>query len=102
MGKLYREYLKTIRMSSNPSDPEKRSSAAVQTPNLALKAKYSFYSTLVFFLIANPETFKLTQKLLGGILTIAGDAGCPTPYGFFLHSALFFFVLWALMLFPRD
>lgn len=70
--------------------------------NLGLKAKYAFYSTLVFFLIANPETFKLTQRLFGGLLTVASESGCPTAYGFFTHSFLFFLVLWAMMLFPRD
>lgn len=70
--------------------------------NLGLKAKYAFYSTLVFFLIANPETYKLTQRLLGGLITMASDSGCPTAYGFFGHSFLFFLVLWAMMLFPRD
>jgi hypothetical protein len=71
-------------------------------PNLALKAKYAFYSTLVFFLVANPETFRLTQKLLGWIITMADSAGCPTALGFFLHTGIFFLVLWGIMLFPRD
>jgi hypothetical protein len=70
--------------------------------NIVLKAKYAFYSTLVFFVVANPETFKLTQRVFGPFLTIASDAGAATPFGFFLHSALFFLVLWGLMLFPRD
>jgi len=68
---------------------------------LGLKAKYSFYSALVFFLIANPETYKLTQMLFGSLFRISFD-GCPTPFGLFLHSILFFFVLLGLMLFPRD
>ncbi len=75
---------------------------SVPVVNLALKAKYSFYSTLVFFLVANPETFRLTQRLLGGFITIASEGGCPTAYGFFLHSLVFFLVLWGMMLFPRD
>ena len=70
--------------------------------NIALKAKYAFYSTLIFFLIANPETFLLTQKLLGGLVTIADGGGCPTSIGFFLHAGLFFLVLWGAMLFPQD
>lgn len=70
--------------------------------NIALKAKYAFYSTLVFFLVANPETFKLTQRMFGGLLTIASDNGGATPYGFFLHTLIFFLILWGLMLFPRD
>ena len=71
------------------------------TVNMALKAKYAAYTTLVFFLIANPETFKLLQGLLGGFFTVAND-GSPTPAGFFLASGLFFVFLWCLMLFPRD
>jgi hypothetical protein len=68
---------------------------------IGLKAKYSFYSALVFFLIANPETFKVTQMLFGSLVTIA-TGGCPTPMGLFLHTGIFFLVLLGLMLFPRD
>jgi hypothetical protein len=74
----------------------------VNVVNVALKAKYAFYSTLVFFLVANPETFKLTQRLLGGFITMASEGGCPTAYGFFGHALLFFMILWGMMLFPRD
>jgi hypothetical protein len=74
----------------------------VNVVNAALKAKYAFYSTLVFFLVANPETFKMTQRLFGGFLTLASESGCPTAYGFFGHSLLFFLILWGMMLFPRD
>jgi hypothetical protein len=68
---------------------------------LGLKAKYSFYSALVFFLIANPETFKVTQMLFGSLFTVA-NGGCPTPMGLFLHTGVFFFFLLGLMLFPKD
>ena len=54
--------------------------------NIALKAKYSVYSALIFFLIANPETYKITQSIFGRVINIASDSGCPTPYGFFLHT----------------
>ena len=48
--------------------------------NILLKAKYSFYSTLVFFLVANPETYKIIQNLFGSFIgTVASSAGCPTP-----------------------
>jgi hypothetical protein len=71
--------------------------------NIALKAKYSFYSALVFFLVANPETYKTIHWMLGGVLgNIAGASGCPTPLGLFLHTAIFFFVMLGLMMFPRD
>jgi hypothetical protein len=71
--------------------------------NIALKAKYSFYSALVFFLVANPETYKIVQKVFGQFLgTLASDFGCPTPLGLFFHTLVFFFVILALMMFPRD
>lgn len=72
------------------------------TANIALKAKYAFYSTLIFFLVANPETFRMSQSVFGWITKIADGGGCPTAPGFFLHTTLFFLILWAAMLFPRD
>lgn len=69
--------------------------------NLALKAKYAFYSTLIFFLIASPETYKITQQILGGFFHVS-SGGSPTPLGFFFHTIVFFLVLWGIMLFPRD
>lgn len=70
--------------------------------NIGLKMKYSFYSTLVFFLVANPETFKFMQQIFGSFINIASSGGCPTVNGFFLHTFVFFIVMMALMMFPRD
>jgi hypothetical protein len=72
--------------------------------NVLLKAKYSFYSALVFFLVANPETYKIVDWMLGGLFgtSLASGGGCPTPLGLFLHTIVFFFVILALMMFPRD
>ena len=56
-----------------------------------VKAKYSFYSALVFFLLSNPETYQLTRKLFGG--AIAGEGGCPKSLGLFLHMAIFFVIV---------
>lgn len=84
---------------SSPSISKQMPSVQV---NVALKAKYAAYTALVFFLVANPETYKLFQRALGSWVEIASDGGCPTPAGFFIHTGLFFLLLWALMLFPRD
>lgn len=70
--------------------------------NIGLKIKYSFYSALVFFLVACPETYKLTQTFFGFLFPIASPSGCPTTAGFFLHTFVFFIVMVALMMFPRD
>lgn len=69
--------------------------------NLFLKAKYSFYSALVFFLVANPETYKLVQKVIGGLFTVASPDGCATAWGLVFHTFAFFLVMLALMMFPQ-
>jgi len=71
-----------------------------QEISIGLKAKYSFYSALVFFLIANPETYKFTQTIFG--FPTASSSGIPTSFGFFFHTFLFFLTVFALMMFPKD
>ena len=51
---------------------------------------------IVFFLVANPTTFKLVRKVLGG--WVATAEGVAKPGGLILHSAVF--VLLAVLL-PR-
>jgi hypothetical protein len=68
--------------------------------NILLKAKYSFISALVFFIVANPETYKLTQTILGSFVEIAHPMGAATPNGLLLHTVVFFFVMLGLMMVP--
>ena len=63
-----------------------------------LKFKYSLYSTLAFFLVANPITFKFVNSLIAGVAV----NGCPTAFGFILHTLVFFGVLYGLMSLPSD
>ena len=63
-----------------------------------LKFKYSLYSTLAFFLVANPVTFRFMNSLISGI----ANNGCPTAFGFMLHTLVFFGVLYGLMSLPPD
>jgi hypothetical protein len=63
-----------------------------------LKFKYSLYSALAFFLVANPVTFKFVNSLIAGVAV----NGCPTAFGFILHSLVFFGVLYGLMSLPKD
>jgi hypothetical protein len=100
------ENIGTIQNTQSNKQREKQGTSQSQSQkvgiNFALKAKYALYTTLIFFLIANPETYKLMQKFIGGWVMVANDGGCPTPTGFFLHTGLFFAVLWSFMLLPRD
>jgi hypothetical protein len=68
---------------------------------LMLKAKYSFYSTLVFFLFANPETFIVLQQIFGKYITFISN-GMPTIVGVFINTGLFFVTMLGLMLLPQE
>ncbi len=67
-----------------------------------LKAKYSLYSALVFFLFANPETNLILQRFFGKFVTFITPAGAPTVTGIFVSTALFFTTMLGLMLLPSD
>jgi hypothetical protein len=69
--------------------------------NYLLKAKYAFISALIFFIVANPETYKFTQTLLGGLFEVAHPMGAATPNGLLLHTVLFFLAMWGLMMVPN-
>ena len=69
--------------------------------NVMLKAKYSLISALVFFIIANPETYKFTQSLFGGLFEVAHPMGAATPTGLIFHTVLFFLAMWGLMMVPN-
>jgi len=64
----------------------------------ALKIKFSLYSALIFFLVANPVTFRVMNSLIPGVAV----NGCPTSFGFMLHTIVFFGLSFLLMLLPRD
>lgn len=68
------------------------------TLSSGLKAKFSFYSALLFFVIANPVTFRFVNSLISGVAV----GGCPTAFGFILHTIVFFVASYAIMSFPKD
>lgn len=65
------------------------------------RVKYSFYATLIFILVTNPMTYRFTQTMFQGSLTVLQN-GIPTASGYFLHVALFFIITLAVMMFPKD
>jgi hypothetical protein len=66
-----------------------------------VKAKYSLYSALVFFLFANPETSLVLQQLLGHSVHIISSGGL-TIHGLLINTALFFLTMLTLMLLPAE
>lgn len=84
------------------SDNDKKTTGSNFSFNrLMIKAKYSFYSTLVFFLFANPETFIVLQQIFGKFITFISN-GMPTITGVFINTGLFFVTMLGLMLLPHD
>lgn len=69
---------------------------------LMLKAKYSLYSALVFFIFANPETNIILQRFFGSFVDFITPCGAPTITGIFVSTALFFLSMLGLMLLPSD
>jgi hypothetical protein len=59
------------------------------------KFTISVISALTFFLVANPQTYILTRRLLGaGLSSVNGN---PTLLGLFIHSIVFLLIVWAMM-----
>jgi len=67
-----------------------------------LKLKYSFYSALVFFLFANPETSIVFQRFFGHFITFITPGGAITVQGLFISTLLFFLTMFGLMLLPSE
>ena len=60
----------------------------------------SAISALTFFVIANPETFRVVRKVLGS--RISSPTGCPTALGLAVHSVVFMFIVWGMMNIKKE
>jgi hypothetical protein len=55
----------------------------------------SILAAAVFFIVANPSTFRLTRRVIGS--WISTPTGCASTKGLLLHAFVFLVVTWALM-----
>lgn len=55
---------------------------------------------LLFFIVANPETFMIVRKFLGN--WVANQYGTPTMYGLLFHAFVFMMITWAMMNISRS
>jgi len=55
---------------------------------------YTLYTTIIFILVSNPFTYKLVNSILGNI---SDKKGCPTPFGFIVHTIVFTLILRLIM-----
>ena len=60
----------------------------------------SIISGLTFFIIANPETFRLVRRILGP--RIATPTGCPSTMGLLVHTLVFILVVWGMMNIKKE
>lgn len=66
---------------------------------LTQKQSATLQAVLLFFLISNPMTYRLTNSLLGGLVgRLADPGGCPTSRGIVIHSVVFGMIVYGLML----
>jgi hypothetical protein len=86
----------------NDSKDSSKSAVTFSMNRVLLKAKYAIYSALIFFLLANPETALVIQRLAGGFFHVVTSGGALTIQGLFLHTALFFLIMLGLMLLPSE
>ena len=65
---------------------------------LTQKQSATIQAVLLFFLISNPFTYRLTNTLLSGLTgRLADPSGCPTSLGIVVHSLVFGVIVYALM-----
>lgn len=62
------------------------------------KVSATLQAVLVFYIIANPVTYRFVNSVLGGMIgRIADVSGCPTTLGLIVHSLVFGLVVYSLM-----
>lgn len=62
------------------------------------KVSATIQAVLVFYIISNPMTYRLTNSLLSGVVGRISDySGCPTATGLIVHSLVFGAVVYSLM-----
>jgi hypothetical protein len=61
------------------------------------KWRWSAISGVIFFIVANPWTFKTVQGLVGEYIQVLNNYGSPTNEGLVLHTIVFILILRAWM-----
>ena len=60
----------------------------------------SIMSASVFFVVANPETFRVMRKVFGS--WVSSPTGFPSTGGLVLHTIVFMLVTWGMMNTKRE
>lgn len=59
------------------------------------KFTISVISGLTFFIVANPEMFRIVRQILGE--WVATPNGCPSTMGLLVHMVVFIIIVWGMM-----
>ncbi len=65
------------------------------------KLLISGLAAVIFVIVSLSWTYKLTNTLLSGVSPTA-VGGCPTTYGLFVHTLVFFLLVLGSMYVPWD
>ena len=57
-------------------------------------------SALLFFVIANPTTFRIVRRIFGN--WVSTPTGCPSTYGLLLHSLVYLLISWGMMNLKKE
>ena len=66
-----------------------------------LIAKYSFYTTLIFFLLSSSDSYALSSRI-PYLEDNVDEFGCPSRKGVLVHGLVFLVILTLVMYFPKD
>lgn len=64
------------------------------------KVKYSFYASVLWFILSNKETYKLTSSLFS--TELANRNGCPSGEGVIAHGLVYAGILFTLMALSKN
>lgn len=59
------------------------------------KLLVSLMSAVLFFIIANPDMFRLTRGIVGQ--WVSTPTGCSSAMGLIFHSFVFMLIVWGIM-----
>ena len=67
------------------------------------KAVASLQAAILFFIVANPATYRFVQAIFGWAFKVANSStGCPTIPGLILHALVFGLLSYGLMMLKRP
>tara|TARA_B100000401_G_C52791606_1_gene713688 strand:+ start:727 stop:972 length:246 start_codon:yes stop_codon:yes gene_type:complete len=63
------------------------------------KWRYTLMTTVLFLIIVNPATYKITNGIFGKLIGQLANpsSGCPTSKGIMVHAVVFTLLLRAMM-----